>query len=80
MLALSGGVDSSVLALLLQKALGERVHPIFVDTGFLRASDRFFVEKILGEALNLRVHTVEAEKDFFAALRGVSDPEEKRGA
>lgn len=75
-LALSGGVDSSVLAFLLKKSIPENFYPIFVDTGLLKEKERERVERIFKDFKNLRI--VEAKDDFLRALRGVKDPEEKR--
>lgn len=77
--ALSGGVDSSVAAVLVARALGQRLHCIFVDNGLLRRHEREEVERTLGAAgmgLNLRV--VDASERFLRALSGVTDPEVKR--
>jgi GMP synthase (glutamine-hydrolysing) len=75
--ALSGGVDSSVTALLLREALGDRVHPILVDHGLMRAHERQQVEDAFGR-LGIAIHAVDASKMFLSRLAGVSDPEEKR--
>jgi GMP synthase (glutamine-hydrolysing) len=75
--ALSGGVDSSVTAILLREALGERVHPILVDHGLMRANERRQVVDAFGH-LGIRVLAVDAADRFFAALAGVTDPEQKR--
>ncbi len=75
--ALSGGVDSSVTTLLLREALGDRVHPILVDHGLMRAHERTQVVEAFGR-LGIRVHAVDAADRFFSALSGVTDPEEKR--
>ncbi|MEP6995024.1 MAG: glutamine-hydrolyzing GMP synthase [Acidobacteriota bacterium] len=75
--ALSGGVDSSVTAVLLREALGDRVHPILVDHGLMRAHERQQVVEAF-ERLGVRVHAVDAADRFFNALAGVTDPEEKR--
>jgi len=77
MLAISGGVDSSTLGLLLNRALGNRLQAVFVDHGLLRAGEAEEVEKALtGVGVNLTV--IDASERFLGALRGVSDPEEKR--
>ena len=78
-LGLSGGVDSSVAALLLHRAIGERLHGIFVDNGLLRL-DEF--EQVLQayEGLGLNVTGVRAAPEFYAALAGLTDPEAKRKA
>ena len=76
-LALSGGVDSSVAALLLHKAIGTRLHCIFVDSGLLRKNE--FEEVMRSyEGMGLNVTGVRAEQRFLTALKGVEDPEEKR--
>jgi GMP synthase (glutamine-hydrolysing) len=75
--ALSGGVDSSVTAILLREAIGDRVHPILVDHGLMRAHERQQVVDAFGH-LGIRVHAVDASDLFFARLQGVIDPEEKR--
>jgi GMP synthase (glutamine-hydrolysing) len=77
--ALSGGVDSTVAAALLHRAIGDRLHCIFVDTGLLRAGDREMVETSLAH-LGLDIRTIEASDRFFKALAGVVDPEVKRKA
>jgi GMP synthase (glutamine-hydrolysing) len=75
--ALSGGVDSAVTALLLREALGNRVHPILVDHGLMRAHERQQVVDAFAH-LGIRVHAVDAADLFLARLAGVTDPEEKR--
>ena len=73
----SGGVDSSVTAVLLREAIGDRVVPIFVDTGLLRKDEGDAVERSFAE-FGLELDRVDARERFFAALAGVEDPEEKR--
>jgi GMP synthase (glutamine-hydrolysing) len=77
-LGLSGGVDSSVVAMLLHKAIGDRLHCIFVDNGLLRHNEAEQVERMFGDAFGLDLHTAHAADRFLDALRGVVDPEEKR--
>ena len=77
-LALSGGVDSSVAAALLARAVGDRLTCIFVDNGLLRAGEGDQVMRAFAEHLGARVRRVDAAARFFAALAGVTDPEEKR--
>jgi GMP synthase (glutamine-hydrolysing) len=72
---LSGGVDSSVVAALLHKAVGAQLHCIFVDNGLLREGE---VEAVRAEFADLDVRVVDAADDFLGALAGVSDPEQKR--
>jgi GMP synthase (glutamine-hydrolysing) len=75
---LSGGVDSSVAAALVQRAIGSRLHCIFVDNGLLRQGEREQVEQLFRGTLGADLITVRAEQRFLSALRGVSDPERKR--
>jgi GMP synthase (glutamine-hydrolysing) len=77
-LALSGGVDSSVLSALLYKAIGEQLICVFVDTGLLRANESEQVMHMLGKQLSVPIHRVEASDLFFKALKGATDPEVKR--
>ena len=74
----SGGVDSSVAAVLCYRALGDRLVPIFVDQGLLRADESAEVVGILKDQLGLPLRVVEASERFLKALRGVIDPERKR--
>jgi GMP synthase (glutamine-hydrolysing) len=78
-LGLSGGVDSSVAAMLLHRAIGKNLHCIFVDNGLLR-KDEF--EQVLHsyQGMGLNVTGVDAKEEFYRALAGVSDPEQKRKA
>uniref|UniRef100_A0A450S767 GMP synthase [glutamine-hydrolyzing] n=1 Tax=Candidatus Kentrum sp. FW TaxID=2126338 RepID=A0A450S767_9GAMM len=78
LLALSGGVDSSVVAALLHKAIGERLTCIFVDTGLLRQSEGDQVMTTFAQHLGIRVIRVNAEERFLGKLRGITDPEQKR--
>ncbi len=73
----SGGVDSSVTAVLLREAIGDRVVSIFVDTGLLRKDEGDAVERSFAE-FGLDLDRVDASERFFNALAGVEDPEEKR--
>ena len=77
-LGLSGGVDSSVVAVLLHKAIGRRLHCIFVDNGLLRYNEAAEVEEMFKEKLGLDLHVARAAQRFYKALEGVSDPEAKR--
>ncbi|HVP24757.1 MAG TPA: glutamine-hydrolyzing GMP synthase [Methanomicrobiales archaeon] len=74
-MALSGGVDSSVCAALASRAIGDRLIPIYVDTGLMRKGE---TERISGLFGNLPLRIVRAGDRFLAALVGVGDPEEKR--
>lgn len=75
---LSGGVDSSVAAALVHRAIGDQLTCIFVDTGLLRLAERENVERTFREHLGLRLVVVRAADRFLDRLRGVEDPEEKR--
>ncbi|RAW45978.1 glutamine-hydrolyzing GMP synthase subunit GuaA [Halorubrum sp. 48-1-W] len=75
-IALSGGVDSSVAATLAYEAIGDRLTPVYVDTGLMRKGETEGVEETFSFMESLRV--VEAEERFFDRLEGVVDPEEKR--
>ncbi|MEE8317743.1 MAG: glutamine-hydrolyzing GMP synthase, partial [Candidatus Omnitrophota bacterium] len=77
-LGLSGGVDSSVAAVLLHRALGKSIHCIFVDNGLLRKDERENVIKTFKSHFHINLHVVDAEKRFLKKLKGVSDPERKR--
>ncbi len=76
--AVSGGVDSSVTAVLLNKAIGDRLTCVFIDTGLLRAGEGERVRSLLGRELGVKVSVVDASDRFLDALKGVADPEEKR--
>ena len=76
--ALSGGVDSSVAAALVQKAVGDQLTCVFVDHGLLRESEAEQVEKDFVDATGIRLVVVDAQEQFLEALAGVIDPEEKR--
>ncbi len=76
--ALSGGVDSSVTAALLHEAIGDKLIPIFVDTGLLRKGEKEEVEHAFKNVLHVPLITVDAREKFLSRLKGVTDPEEKR--
>jgi len=78
-LGLSGGVDSSVAALLLHKAIGKQLHCIFIDNGLLRKNEFALVQEAY-EQLELNVIGVDASKQFYEVLEGLTDPEAKRKA
>lgn len=78
LLGLSGGVDSSVVGVLLQRAIGDQLTSIFVDHGFLRKNEGDQVMDMLGDKFGLNIIRVNAEKRFMDKLAGVSDPEKKR--
>jgi GMP synthase (glutamine-hydrolysing) len=77
--ALSGGVDSSAVTMLGHKALGDRLRTIFVENGIMREGE---AEQVVGffRKLGVTVEVVDARDEFFAALKGITDPEEKREA
>jgi len=77
-LALSGGVDSSVTAMLVFKAIKDRLECIFVNNGLLREGEAEEVRRTLAQHLYLNLHYVDAEERFLARLKGLADPEEKR--
>ncbi len=77
-LGLSGGVDSSVVAALLHRAVGDRLTCIFVDTGLLRYKERDHVMATFARHMGVKVICVDARERFLGALEGVSDPEDKR--
>ncbi|WP_031434543.1 glutamine-hydrolyzing GMP synthase [Methylomarinum vadi] len=77
-LGLSGGVDSSVVAALLHKAIGEQLTCVFVDTGLLRLHEGDQVMATFAEHMGVKVIRVDAEQRYLEALKGVSDPEAKR--
>ena len=76
-IACSGGVDSMVSAVLASKAVGDRLLAVFVDTGLMRKGETEEVRDML-EEMGINFKIVNASKEFFAALKGVTDPEEKR--
>ncbi len=78
LLGLSGGVDSSVAAALLHKAIGRQLTCVFVDNGLLRKGEREMVEKLYGDHFNIDLRVVDASRLFLRRLKGVSDPEQKR--
>lgn len=77
-LGLSGGVDSSVAAVLIHKAIGDQLTCIFVDTGLLRKNEGKKVMENYGEHFNMNIKMVDASERFLSKLKGVSDPEQKR--
>ncbi len=76
--ALSGGVDSSVVAVLLHRAIGERLHCIFVNNGLLRRGEAESVQRIFKDHFELNLITLNATEVFLERLEGVTDPEQKR--
>ena len=78
LLGLSGGVDSSVAAALLHKAIGKQLTCVFVDNGLLRKGEREAVEKLYGDHFHIDLRVADAGKLFLRRLKGVSEPEQKR--
>ncbi|HOV31945.1 MAG TPA: glutamine-hydrolyzing GMP synthase [Candidatus Hydrogenedens sp.] len=76
--ALSGGVDSSVTAVLLHHAIGENLHCVFVDNGLLRKGEPEMVEKVFRDNFHINLHCIKAQNRFLSALKGITDPEQKR--
>jgi GMP synthase (glutamine-hydrolysing) len=76
--ALSGGVDSSVVAVLIHKAIGDQLTCIFVDHGLLRKNEAESVMKTFADDFNMNIIKVDAKERFLSKLEGVSDPEKKR--
>lgn len=76
--ALSGGVDSSVVAALIHKAIGDQLTCIFVDHGLLRKDEGDMVMETFKEGFNMNIIRIDAKERFLSKLKGVSDPEEKR--
>ncbi|UCH89615.1 MAG: glutamine-hydrolyzing GMP synthase subunit GuaA [Thermoplasmata archaeon] len=76
-IAVSGGVDSTVAAVLADRAIGSELVAVYVDTGYMRKNETEMIDKLYTE-LGLNFRIVEASAEFFAALKGVIDPEEKR--
>ncbi len=76
--ALSGGVDSSVAAALVHRAIGDQLHCVFVDTGLMRFGEAETVERTFTEQFGIDLRSIDASERFFAGLSGVTDPEEKR--
>ena len=78
LLALSGGVDSSVVAGLLHRAIGKQLHAVFVDTGLLRLGEAEAVEQVFSEKQGINFTKIDAQSKFLNALAGKTCPEEKR--
>ncbi|MDQ0362177.1 glutamine-hydrolyzing GMP synthase [Breznakia pachnodae] len=78
LLALSGGVDSSVVAALLHKAIGNQLYCMFIDHGLLRKGEAEGVMEMFGKEMNINLTKVDASKRFLSKLKGISDPEQKR--
>lgn len=76
--ALSGGVDSTVLAVLLHKAIGDKLHCIHIDTGLMRMNESSKLMKLFADNFNMSIELIDGTETFLGALSGVSDPELKR--
>ncbi|WP_209125655.1 glutamine-hydrolyzing GMP synthase [Alkalihalobacillus sp. BA299] len=76
--ALSGGVDSSVVAVLIHKAIGDQLTCMFIDHGLLRKGEAESVMETFGEGFNMNVIKIDAQERFLSKLAGVKDPEQKR--
>src|SRR5699024_154841 len=76
--ALSGGVDSSVAAVLVHRAIGDQLTCIFVDHGLLRKDEADDVMKLFADDLHMNIIKIDAKDRFLSKLKGVSDPEQKR--
>jgi len=76
--ALSGGVDSTVAAVLVKKAIGDNLICIHIDTGLMRKNESYEIGKIFNERLNLSHIHINASEKFISKLKGISDPEQKR--
>src|SRR5699024_2536428 len=76
--ALSGGVDSSVVAVLIHKAIGDQLTCMFIDHGLLRKGEAESVMKTFGEDFHMNLIKIDAKDRFLGKLKGVSDPEQKR--
>lgn len=76
--AVSGGVDSSVATALVYRAIGNQLSAVFVDTGLLRKNEVQQVETAFSKHIGMALHTVHAKDDYFSALQGVTEPENKR--
>ena len=78
LLGLSGGVDSSVAAALIHRAIGDQLTPVFVNNGLLRLGEAELVQEVFSRAFGMKLVYVDATDRFLGRLAGVTDPEEKR--
>ena len=76
-IACSGGVDSTVAAVIANQAIGDQLHCVYVDTGLMRKNETEEIQEMLASH-GLNLTTVFAEEKYFSALKGVTDPEQKR--
>lgn len=77
LIAFSGGVDSAVCAALVHKAIGDQLIAVHIDTGYMRKNEAIDVKKLMG-TLGLHHLLIDASKEYYAALKGITNPEEKR--
>lgn len=77
LIALSGGVDSSVCAALMHRAIGDQMHCIYIDTGLMRKGDTRVVREMFGQRMGIDIHCANARDRFFARLEHLTDPAEK---
>ncbi len=75
---LSGGIDSSVAAVLVHRAIGNRLTCVYVDSGLMRQGETDEIRSVFGKHFKLQLRIVDAKKEFLKALKGITDPEEKR--
>ena len=75
---LSGGVDSTVTAVLVHKAIGNQLKCLFVDTGLMRMNEAKVIQKLFVENFNIQLDVVNSSKSFFTKLSGLKDPEKKK--
>jgi GMP synthase (glutamine-hydrolysing) len=75
---LSGGVDSSVAAILIHKAIGDNLHCLFIDNGLLRSGEKEKVESTFRDNFSINLDVIKASETFLEKLKGVTDPEQKR--
>ena len=74
----SGGIDSTVAALLIHKAIGDRLTGVFVDNGLLRLDESKEIEDMFKNNFSLNFHRIDASEQFLSKLKGITDPEQKR--
>ncbi|MEM0321822.1 MAG: hypothetical protein QW613_05420, partial [Thermoprotei archaeon] len=78
--AVSGGIDSTVAALITIRALGDRVHPVFIDTGFMREGEAHEVKSSFDLVSTRNLEVINAKEKFYHAVKSFGDAEEKRVA
>lgn len=76
--ALSGGVDSTVLAVLLHKAIGDKLHCLHIDTGLMRLNESKKLMDLFNQHFNMSIELIDGSETFLGRLKGITDPEEKR--